>query len=1019
MGRWVRLFLWSVFIVAFTGGAHTPVFGLDTQLWWADAAWIIASFAAAWSCFITARSARDHFGRAWIFFGLGCSSWFVAMLVWSYLELGLGMVTPFPAWSDLGFLAMAPLFMAGLITYRADASPGALTTKQMANLGVIFCAIVINLIIILMEPLRQVQEPWLYRLTALAYPALYMSLFFFGAAYFLLHAWGPYRRALVWLLLGIALHAVTDTLYVYGLLGKTYAVGAYIDVAWLVGFACIAMAAYEHRIVSERTAAADRHIAPRVDEGGPVEALVPALALLSIAWTVVWFRGQLDQSLLSYTYPVALALAVFLVLREWSIYNSERRLLKDARASEERFRVILNSAAEAIYGVDQEGICIFANPAALDVLGFDAPEELVGKRIHDVIHNRYPDGSPYPFEKCSMQDGPRRGISTHGTEVVWRKDGNLIDIEYWSSPIRMGGEVVGVVVNFMDITARKRADAQMQKLSMAMEQVADSVVITDREGRIEYVNAAFELLTGYSGEEVLGGKPNVLKSGQHGDDFYRQLWNRINTGEVFSDVFINRKRDGSIYYEQKTISPLKDQEGAITHFISTGKDITPWMQAQERLHYLSQHDTLTGLPNRALLADRLALAIMRAERHGKCVAVLFIDLDRFKIINDTLGHDIGDRVLHWVGERLTASVRREDTVARVGGDEFAVMLEDIDSAAVIVPAVGKLSAELGTPCHLSGHELYVGASIGISIYPGDGDDAQSLIQHADVAMYRAKEQGRNTYQFYAADMSARTAQRFEREYALRRALERSEFFLCYQPQIDLASGEMIGLEALLRWQHGELGLVPPAEFIPILEDCGLILPVGLWVLREACRQSRAWRRAGLVPPRIAVNISSKQLESANFVDEVVAAVHEHDCELTQIEFELTESMLMRQDQARLDMLWALVERGVRLSIDDFGTGYSSLAYLKRLPIHVLKIDRSFIADATRDPDDAAIVRTIIGIAKTLKLEVVAEGVETAEQLRFLQSEGCDCAQGWHIGRPLRAGEIAALLPAAPTGKTTA
>lgn len=1015
-GRWTRWLLWAAFIAVFTAGAHTSVLGAQALLWWADIAWIAASFAAAWSCLVTARRARDHFGRAWLFFGAGCSTWLAGMLVWSYLELARQVVTPFPAWSDAGFMAMAPLFMAGLISYRAHAPPVTLTLKQLADLGVILCAIGINLLVILLQPLQYAQDEQgtlLYRLTALAYPTLYMTLFFFGVVYLLLHAWGPYRRVLIVLLLGVAAHAVTDTLYANGLLGNTYAAGAYIDVGWLVGFACIAMAAYEHRVVQAGKLQKPR--ASRQAEGSPVEALVPALALLSIAGTVIAYRHQLDQALLSYTYPPAIGLAVFLVLREWAIYSSERRLLNEVRGSEERFRTILNSAAEAIYGVDLNGICIFANSACVKLLAFESPEDLIGGSIHDIVPARRHTGSPHA---CEMLEVSRDGTSKHGIEAMWRKDGQPIEVEYWSSPLKTGDEVVGAVINFMDITERRRAEAQMRKLSMAMEQIADSVVITDRSGRVEYVNPAFKRLTGYSSEEILGGKLSVLKSGQHGDDFYRTLWERINAGEIFSDIFINRKKDGSIYHEQKTITPLKEAQGDITHFISTGKDITPWMQAQERLHYLSQHDTLTGLPNRALLTDRLSQAILRADRHGTSLAVLFIDLDRFKIINDTLGPDVGDRVLHWVGERLTAGVRREDAVARVGGDEFAIMLEDINSTAAIIPAVGKLSAELGTPCKIGGHELYVGASIGISVYPGDGHDAQGLIQHADVAMYRAKQQGRNTYQFYAADMSARTAQRFEREYALRRALERAELFLCYQPQVDLASGKMIGLEALLRWQHGKLGLVPPAEFIPILEECGLIVPVGMWVLREACRQSRAWRRAGLVPPRIAVNLSGKQLEAADFVDQVVAAVHEHECDLRHIELELTESMLMGQDQARLDMLWALVERGVRLSIDDFGTGYSSLAYLKRLPIHVLKIDRSFIADAPRNSDDAAMVRTIIGIAKTLKLEVVAEGVETAEQLAFLQQEGCNYAQGWHIGRPLRAGEIAALLPSVGTNRSS-
>ena len=565
--------------------------------------------------------------------------------------------------------------------------------------------------------------------------------------------------------------------------------------------------------------------------------------------------------------------------------------------------------------------------------------------------------------------------------------------------VRLGDESCLLMVG-QDITERVRIETEMSKLSRALEQTADAIMITDAHGRIEYVNPAFERTTGFDRREVTGNSPTLLKSGRHGAEFYAELWRTILHGEVFSEVFINRRKDGSLFYEEKTITPLTDELGRITHFIASGKDISERMQVQERLQYLAHHDTLTELPNRALLMDRLKQALARARWHRRLVGVLFIDLDRFKVINDTLGHDAGDRLLQTLGERFRSAVRERDTVARLGGDEFAILLDEIASVNDIAGVAKKVLAALAPPFVVDGRELFVTASIGVALYPNDGEDSSTLLKHADIAMYRAKDLGRNNYQFYSSEMSAKAFERLTLESSLRRALAREEFLLHYQPQIDVASGRVTGVEALLRWQHPELGLVLPNDFVPLLEETGLIVPVGEWVLRTAAQQACAWAAAGFADLVVGVNISGRQFNTAGFAQAVSRILSETGACGGNLEFEITEGVVMHDSPESLARLEALNGLGVRLAIDDFGTGYSSLSYLKRFPIDTLKIDGSFVRDVTHDPDDASIVTAILAMARGLKLRVVAECVETAAQFEFLRARGCDAVQGFLVNPAL-------------------
>jgi diguanylate cyclase (GGDEF)-like protein/PAS domain S-box-containing protein len=553
----------------------------------------------------------------------------------------------------------------------------------------------------------------------------------------------------------------------------------------------------------------------------------------------------------------------------------------------------------------------------------------------------------------------------------------------------------------------------MHKLSSAIEQTADAVMITDVNGVIEYVNPAYELMSGYHASQLIGSKPSILKSGKLSKEFYHRLWVRLKSDQVFSEVFINKKSDGSLYYEDKTITPIRESGSNIKHYVSTSRDITDRIETEKKLQFLAHHDVLTDLPNRSLFLDRLKQALASARWHDRTVVVLFMDVDRFKNINDTLGHESGDQLLREMSKRLISSLRERDTIARFGGDEFVIMLDDVARISDVDKLVKKIQQSLEMPFRIKGSDLHVTASIGISLFPNDGEDSSTLLRNADLAMYRAKDDGRNSYEFYSADMTTRAFERLTLENSLRQALDRQEFQIYYQPQVETQTGMIVGFEALLRWQHPQLGLVAPDNFVPLLEDTGLIIPVGEWVLQTACEQLAQWHQQGFDSLRLAVNLSSRQFSSTDLANKVKSIIEICGVSTDLLDLEITESLLMTQSGMEQKILGALAGLGIRLSIDDFGTGYSSLSYLRRLSIDVLKIDRSFVIDIPGDPDAAAITEAIVKLGQTLRLDLIAEGVETKAQLDFLKSIGCTLVQGFLFSKPLPAKEAAELLQQQP------
>jgi diguanylate cyclase (GGDEF)-like protein/PAS domain S-box-containing protein len=570
------------------------------------------------------------------------------------------------------------------------------------------------------------------------------------------------------------------------------------------------------------------------------------------------------------------------------------------------------------------------------------------------------------------------------------------------------------VVNFIDISERKRAEEALResesRYRAMAEQSADWVWSIDTEGRHNYTNQRGAEILGYTVEEFLAADPVELV---HPDDlplFHKTFHNAVAARQGWQNVVLRwRTRNGNYRILESSASPLFSLEGRLIGFQGVDRDITERRQAEERIEFLAHHDSLTGLPNRILLHDRFDLAVSVAGRARSHVALLFLDLDNFKVVNDTLGHAAGDQLLLEVVKRLSVCTREGDTISRQGGDEFIVLLNEVPDLDMVDGIAGEILNELSEPMEINGRQLNTSCSIGISIYPEDGTDFDSLLQKADTAMYDAKDAGRNTYRFFDEQMNAQAHDHLQLQNRLHQTLIQEGFHLHFQPQIDIGTDRVIGMEALLRWHDAELGEVAPARFIPVAEDCGLIVPIGAWALVEACLQMQAWRTDGLPDITLSVNLSALQFHRTNLIASVAGALKRSGLPPHLLELELTESILLQDAENNLDTVRRLKALGVRLSIDDFGTGYSSLSYLKRFAVDRLKIDQSFVRDITTDPDDAAIVRAIIQLARSLRLNIIAEGVETLEQLAFLREEGCEGVQGFLFSRPLPAAEMEAYL----------
>ena len=573
----------------------------------------------------------------------------------------------------------------------------------------------------------------------------------------------------------------------------------------------------------------------------------------------------------------------------------------------------------------------------------------------------------------------------------------------------LGGLLMLVLIAYFSIRTLGKQDREIREAAMVFESTGEGVLIIDPWARIVAANEAFVDLTGYGSNDLTGRHVRMFRSRRHSRAFYRSLLETLaETGRWEGEIY-TRNKIGDSQLEWLTVNAVKDNQGHLTQYVAVFSDVAIVKRSLQKLDHLAHHDTLTGLPNRLLLRDRIEHAIHRAQRERRNLAVLFLDLDRFKNINDTLGHSTGDNLLRVCAARLSDRIREGDTVARLGGDEFMVLLEDYRTPEDARTVARNVLDSLAEPIEIDGHELYITASIGISQYPDDGVTVEELVSNADAAMYRAKGKGKNNYQFYTADLTEVARENLRLESSLRLALERDEFVLHYQPKWDTRTGRITGVEALLRWQHPERGLISPESFIGTLEECGLILPVGKWVLDTACAQAQAWRQQGLSPIQMSVNLSGQQIADTGLLQMVVESCEACGFDPHYLELELTERFIVQQRDEVVGLLKSLRERGMSIAIDDFGTGYSSLSYLKQLPIQKLKIDRSFVRDIPADPDDVAITSAIVALGHRLQMSIIAEGVETEEQLAFLVEEGCQEAQGFLVSEPLPVDRVRSLL----------
>ena len=687
------------------------------------------------------------------------------------------------------------------------------------------------------------------------------------------------------------------------------------------------------------------------------------------------------------------------ILSHWHLHDRARTTEAEdkLRFTEERLDRVLRTSDVGIWVWDVAGDSLILDDHIHPLFGFE-PGTLPGSYQHflDMVHQQdrervrrefvraLADGAAYDSEYRILQaDGTVRTIASRGT----------VDRDANGRSFRMSGVC-------WDVTERKQADENLRKLSTAVEQSCTSVMITDLEGRIEYVNPRFVEVTGYSPPEVIGQNPRILKSGYMPEEHAKGLWATLSAGREWHGEFYNKKKNGELYWEHASVSPIREQDGSITHFLAIMEDMTLRKEYEERLLHQANFDDLTDLPNRVLAADRLAQALARARRNGTSAGVMFIDIDHFKLVNDTLGHAIGDELLVQASRRLLACVRDTDTVARFGGDEFMVIMPDLDADAHMDVITEEVLTSFTQPFSLAGHEVVVTASIGLTLYPDDGEDPHMLFRNADAAMYHAKDEGRNTYRFFTPEMNKKALRRLELESQLKYALERGELSIQYLPIVDTMTGAMLGAEALLRWENSELGFVSPATFIPIAEETGLIGPIGEWVLQESCREAGRWRQEAGATLQLAVNVSSRQFWGANLLGAVKHALAVGGLPGTTLTLEINEKLLMDDPPATGSVMADLADLGIKFAVDDFGTGFSSLGYLQRFRFDALKLDRAFVRDVASDPDNATLARAIIAMSQGLGLQVIAEGVETEEQLEFLRSCECDMVQGYLFSKPL-------------------
>ncbi|MDV5859544.1 EAL domain-containing protein [Pseudomonas mendocina] len=695
------------------------------------------------------------------------------------------------------------------------------------------------------------------------------------------------------------------------------------------------------------------------------------------------------------------AILLYAILQRHAVHY--RRAQQTLAASEERLRLALDATRDGLWDLDIATQRVFYSDSYSALLGLD--KAALGDTREQWATYLHPDDRQQVLQQLevNLQHGDYQN-----TYRMRHADGSYRWIHSRGRLLRdENGQPQRFIGIASDITRQRALDDSLRQAAAVFDATQEGVLVTDAEQRIVHVNPAFSRITGYNSEEILGQRPTLLKSGRHDAAFYHSLWHALESRGAWSGEVWNRRKSGEIYPQWQCIRMIHDEQGNISHYVAVFSDITALKRSQRELDYLAHHDPLSNLPNRLLFTERVAHALARSKLEELRGAVLLIDLDHFKHINESLGHNVGDLLLKGVGERLQDDLPAGCTLARLGGDEFGLLSENCTEAAQAAELAQRLLHSLDAPFLLDGHELYIGASIGISLFPDDGDSVEQILRNADSALFKAKSSGREGYAFYIQELTDYARQRVELASSLRHALDNEELRVYYQPLHDLGDGSQVGMEALVRWQHPQRGLIAPGEFIPIAEDNGMIGAIDTWVLEQACRQMVRWNAEGSTLSFVAVNVSSRLFSRGELDQKVAGVLAATGLPPEQLELEVTESAIMEDPDAALKLLTSLRALGVRLAIDDFGTGYSSLARLKRLPVDKLKLDQSFVRGLPDDPEDAAITRAVIALGKSLGLKVLAEGIEQPEQADFLRGLGGDYGQGYHFGRPQPVGAICA------------
>ncbi|HKB60181.1 MAG TPA: EAL domain-containing protein [Gallionellaceae bacterium] len=734
-----------------------------------------------------------------------------------------------------------------------------------------------------------------------------------------------------------------------------------------------------------------------------IEILVMA-ALPLVPQMPPWGEDVLDASALAIIlFPVV----YFLVYRPLvETIRSLERANESRREHEARLHAMLDNLPSMAWLKNVEGRYLAVNQKFVAACGKTDASEVIGKTSAEVCPQWMMEGFR-DDDQAIMASGRQTLTELHtpgGGEHQW--------LEVYRNPITDAqGKLLGIAGYVLDITARRKSEEQMRLTAKIFEKSHDSIIITETDGTIISVNPAFTRITGYTPEEVIGKNPRILNSGKQRTELYTDMWASLLRDGYWEGEVWNRRKNGAHYAGRLAISALRDESGRVTHYVGVTSDITEFKLAQDRVRHLAYYDQLTGLPNGGLMRDRVNQLIASSQRDRREFALLIIDIDNFKNINDSLGHHVGDLILQTLASRLKGVVREMDMVARMGGDEFVLVVPEVGAEGakqVARKVIGHVTNTIG----IGLHKISMTASVGIGVFPKDGSDVESIIKNAELALYQAKGKGKNDFAFFTEKLNVLALERLRLENDLRNALLNEELVLYYQPQISMKTRRVVGLEALVRWPHASLNMIPPDQFIPIAEDSDLIIQLGEWSIHEACRQMRQWQRAGLMALPVAVNVSARQMRHESFFDSVESALRKTGLDARYLELELTERAVMTDVDNAVEVMNRVGGMGVSFSVDDFGTGHSSLAYLKHLPIKKLKIDKTFVQDIAAEENDREISNTIIQLAHGLHLTVVAEGVETQQQMSILMGQGCDIAQGYLFSRPLPTLEIAAYLRAA-------